>query len=252
MQFTISSSIAPALGTAMANTVAAAIVFLTPGVIGFLVWELKSNWKLYQANRDPMLKPVAVGLHGETVPRLLKPGFHSGTISKLHGKMRRVEQQSDSLRRRQSLDHLQERLRHIEVAIRHFTERELFFTSSLAGIYKLSGVELVDEQIRHALTQPNAFYHLSSSDLEVWAAEERSTPVTYGLRSTWGTIRPHPSSLARALDLPPVNPKQLVFSEGDLPWEQWLAYWQSENGERPPASLLAEASHFVPRHKLLP
>ncbi len=126
------------------------------------------------------------------------------------------------------------------------------FTSSLAGIYKLSGVELVDEQIRHALTQPNAFYHLSSSDLEVWAAEERSTPVTYGLRSTWGTIRPHPSSLARALDLPPVTPKQLVFSEGDLPWEQWLAYWQSENGERPPASLLAEASHFVPRHKLLP
>ena len=322
----ISSSIAPALGNAMAQTVATAIVFLTPGVIGFLVWELKSNWKLYQANRDPMLKPAAVGLHGETLPRLLKPGFHSGTIAKLYGKMRRVEQQSDSLRRRQSLDHFQERLRHIEVAIRHFTERELFatfrqhpemkglgleatkiqllpniialhidakgpkapanaaplqllfqarsdwlvariaepgwvsdltqsqqdiFTSTLAGIYKLSGVELVEEQMRQALTQPDAFYHLSISDLEVWAPGERSTPVAYGIRTTWGTIRPHPASLAKTLGLPPVTPKQLVFSESDLPWEQWLAYWQSKTGERPPTSLLAEASHFVPKRRLI-
>ena len=240
--------------------------------------------------------------------------------------MRRVEQQSDPLRRRQALDHLQERLRHIEVAIGHFTERELFatfrqhpdmkglgleatkiqllpnmialqieakgpkaptetaplqllfqarsdwlvarivepgwvaelsttqreiFTATLASIYKLSGVELVEEQMRHALSQPHAFFHLSLSELEVWAPRSPLAPVTYGLRTTWGTIRPHPASLAKSLSLPPVTPKQLVFSEGDLPWEQWLSYWQSEKGVRLPGSLLAESSHFVPSHALV-
>ena len=100
--------------------------FLTPGIAGFLVWELKSNWRLYQANRDTVLKPVAVGLHGESLPRLLKPGFHSGAIGKVYARMRRAEQQGDPLRRRQSLAQSQERLHHLEVAVRQFVEREMF------------------------------------------------------------------------------------------------------------------------------
>ena len=61
-----------------------------PGVFGFLAWELKENWRLYAANRATTLRPVRVGHHGETVRRLLMPGFHSGTIPKLFRKLRRL------------------------------------------------------------------------------------------------------------------------------------------------------------------
>ena len=56
-----------------------------PGVFGFLVWELKENWRLYEANRSPTLGPV----HRRQPRRdgwsdLLRPGFHSGTLPKLY------------------------------------------------------------------------------------------------------------------------------------------------------------------------
>jgi hypothetical protein len=59
-------------------------------VFGFLAWELKENWRLYAANRSATLRPVQVGHHGETMRRLLLPGFHSGTIPKLFARLRRI------------------------------------------------------------------------------------------------------------------------------------------------------------------
>jgi hypothetical protein len=61
-----------------------------PGVFGFLAWELKENWRLYAANRSATLRPVPVGHHGETMRRLLMPGFHSGTIPRLFARLRRL------------------------------------------------------------------------------------------------------------------------------------------------------------------
>ena len=61
-----------------------------PGVFGFLAWELKENWRLYAANRSATLRPVQVGHHGETMRRLLLPGFHSGTIPRLFARLRRI------------------------------------------------------------------------------------------------------------------------------------------------------------------
>src|SRR5207302_7832460 len=63
-----------------ARTMAAGIVTVIPGIFGFLAWELRANWKLYRANRPPVLKPIAIGSHGESMARLLRPGFHSGTV----------------------------------------------------------------------------------------------------------------------------------------------------------------------------
>src|SRR5262249_21703659 len=37
---------------------------LIPGLAGFIAWELKENWKLYAANRSPVLRPVMIGHHG--------------------------------------------------------------------------------------------------------------------------------------------------------------------------------------------
>lgn len=64
-----------------------------PGVFGFLAWELKENWRLYAENRSPSLRPMPVGRHGETVRRLLLPGFHSDTIPKLFTLLRQAARQ---------------------------------------------------------------------------------------------------------------------------------------------------------------
>src|SRR5262249_57884943 len=100
-----------------------AIGFCIPGVFGFLVWELKENWKIYRANQSPTLDAEVVGSHGETVPRLLRPGFHSGTLPKLYAKLRRAAGRS--------LHKQEEALHHVAESVQHFVERTLLAT--LAG-----------------------------------------------------------------------------------------------------------------------
>src|SRR5262249_44926347 len=74
-----------------ANLVAVTCQMLLPGVFGFLVWELKENWRLYQKNRPKTLQASIVGSHGETIPRLLRPGFHSGTLPRCYARLRRAD-----------------------------------------------------------------------------------------------------------------------------------------------------------------
>lgn len=116
--------VASGLPIETANAIAATVVWGIPGIFGFLVWELKSNWLVYMANRGDDLKPVLVGSHGETFIRLMKPGFHSGTLPKLFAKLRRVDRHrvSDvhSLARSKYLD----QLHHVQVNVQHFVERE--------------------------------------------------------------------------------------------------------------------------------
>ncbi|MDA1247815.1 MAG: hypothetical protein O2820_01210 [Planctomycetota bacterium] len=120
----LSSLLAPIAGS-WADWIAGTTTLLMPGVFGFLVWELKSNWLLYEANRGENLKPVLVGSHGETFIRLMKPGFHSGTLPKLFSRLRRVDRKRESasehsLARSRYLDQLQ----HVHTDIARFIDRE--------------------------------------------------------------------------------------------------------------------------------
>jgi hypothetical protein len=107
----------PLLGLWAARGVAWAVFIFLPGLGGFLVWELKENWRLYKANQSPTLRPVMVGHHGETVLHLLHPGFHTGTLPKLYAKLRRLKGRSA---RRQK-----EALGGVAESLRHFVQREL-------------------------------------------------------------------------------------------------------------------------------
>ena len=128
-------------------------IFFLPGIFGFLVWELKENWRLYQANRKNMLTPVAVGSHGETVARLLRPGFHSGTLPKLFRRLRRLEHQEASFRRFSSRRAGSDQLEHVENAIRSFVERELIRLLKACPVWKDSGL-----QCGHIHAASNSFY----------------------------------------------------------------------------------------------
>jgi len=116
--------IAP-LSTETANWVMATVVWGIPGIFGFLAWELKENWRLYAANRPATLQPVLIGHHGETLLRLLCPGFHSGTIPRLFARRRRAARKAVHNPQVNKEARFTEKLTHEAESLQHFVEREL-------------------------------------------------------------------------------------------------------------------------------
>jgi hypothetical protein len=144
-----------------AGLVATLLITKMPGVFGFLVWELKENWRLYRANRPPALRPAMVGHHGETLPRLLRPGFHSGTLPKLYAKLRRAERRAAKTGDWRASRRYLEALHHAEVAVGEFAERELlaYVNGSAAWAatpLRLAGVDAGSNRVRVEFACPAA------------------------------------------------------------------------------------------------
>jgi hypothetical protein len=147
------------LGRPLAYTLAFLNVHALPGAAGFLVWELKENWRLYRSNRPQNLGTSVIGLHGETLPRLLRPGFHSGTLPRLYARFRRAERRAHRSGEWRSSRKLREELRHVEESVRRFAERDLlaFVNGSkgwTAGPVHLAAVEAGSNRIRLELACP--------------------------------------------------------------------------------------------------
>ena len=176
----------PLMGHDPALAVTGVIIFLTPGIFGFLVWEFKENWKLYAANRKSHLKPVLVGSHGETLIRLMKPGFHSGTVPKIFRKLRRIDRIRRPVRRKRLRVRYEEKLHHALQEIRHFVERELLVLleeSRQFGDKKLSvqNVRVASNSIRVAV----ACSGFSGRPLELAFQEQSGWLIVGVLEAGW-------------------------------------------------------------------
>ncbi len=174
------------LGPELAYTVAFVNLNAMAGAAGFLVWELKENWRLYRANRAANLRPALIGHHGETMLRLMKPGFHSGTLPKLYAKMRRAERRALRGGARRPVRRLKEALHHVEDSIRHFTERDLlaFLGHSQgwrSGPVHLAKVRAGSNRIRLELACPE----LGEPNLEVKIEEQSGWLVAHISRPGW-------------------------------------------------------------------
>lgn len=110
---------------AKAAALVTSIIWAIPGIFGFLAWELKENWKLYDANRARTLRPLRIGNHGETLPQLLRPGVHSGTLRKVYQKGRRLFTDSPEALSAVQWTRWQQQLDHVGEAVHHFVERNL-------------------------------------------------------------------------------------------------------------------------------
>jgi hypothetical protein len=168
----------------LAIAVATAVITGIPGIFGFLVWELKGNWRLYAANRADRLLPVPIGHHGETMVRLLKPGFHSGTLPKRFAKLRRAERKARiSGSWRAVRKHLRV-LQHLELAVRRYVERELLTLLAAHAAWKDLRVEIED-------------VHLASNRVRVSLGCPQLGPtpleIAFELESGWllaGLVKP--------------------------------------------------------------
>ena len=98
---------------------------------------------------------MLLGSHGETMFRLLHPGFHSGTISKLYQRLRRAERhdQPETIRKITAL------LDHVRESLEHFVERELLAllrqSNGWGGLaIELANIGLASNRVRVELRCP--------------------------------------------------------------------------------------------------
>jgi hypothetical protein len=108
----------------LAWTTALLTLWLVPDAFTFLFWEMKENWKLYRANRWPNLRPVPVGSHGETLRRLLYPGFHSGTVPRLFARLRQAEREAAETGNWRVARTCRRSLQEVETTLRRFLARD--------------------------------------------------------------------------------------------------------------------------------
>lgn len=111
--------------------------WLLPDVFGFLFWEIKENWLLYQANRRPTVRPVVVGAHGEKVRQLLQPGFHSGTVPRLYSRLRLAEREAYKSGNWRGARKCRRELQEVERSLKLFVTREMI--SLLAQSKSMAG-----------------------------------------------------------------------------------------------------------------
>ncbi len=265
-------TLGPIVGIPIANLLAGLVIFFLPGLAGFIAWELKENWKLYQANRSSILKPVVIGSHGETMKRFLKPGFHSGTLPSLFARLRKAERQHNG---RAFFKH-HEALHHVVEDIRHFVEREMvmlleaskgwgdvpmyvgmmnlasnrvgievcskvfgqrgFWIAfelrsdrliasisgegwiprlkpiqkqvlhiALGGLYKLVGVDLIDEDLRSKLPDETIHYRLDENEIFIWKDKSLMPVQVEGMRL-----------------------EEALFTQKQITWEMWVEIWKRD------------------------
>ena len=139
-----------------ALTLAPTVIIAIPGIFGFLVWELKENWRLYAANRKKDLRPAVIGKHGENMLRLLKPGFHSGTLPKLFAKLRHAERKARGSGNWRAVRKYLHSLERFELSIRRYVERELLALLAASGTR--DGTAIVAREIRLATNRIQIFF----------------------------------------------------------------------------------------------
>ncbi len=252
----LAAPLKPVLGAVIANAVAATTVFFLPGVFGFLVWELRSNWRLYDANRPRALGPIPVGSHGETVGRFLRPAFHSGTLPKRFARLRSALRAG---RERAALKH-REALHHVEEAMRRLIEREI---ASLLRETRTLGADSIEPGSIHLATGRIRFELLGEDrdQPSLWIdLEERSGVLAAGVsRMGWlasldeaqrrtladalaglykisGVERIHtPGQRLAKLQVETtdagadgVAPASADFADVVIPWRAWVEAWENE------------------------
>ena len=184
-----------------------------------------------------------IGHHGETMTRLLRPGFHSGTVPKLFAKMRRVERRALRSGDWRASHRYHEALHHVEIRLRHFVEREFLTLLDGSPAWRSGSVSLEQVQVGS-----NRFlFAFGCKDLGSrfarLAFEERSgrligrvlpgngDGIPLEQRSVW-TI-----ALAGLYQLSGVDLGQTEFDSelspcSPIPWSRWLQLWQARSGVR--------------------
>lgn len=224
----LSGQLQPLVGRTPAGLIAALVIFFLPGLAGFLVWEFKENWKLYRANRPRTLRRAVIGHHGETMLRLLRPGFHSGTIPKQYAKLRKALRQAQRHGSWRSFRKQRDALHHVEEALRHFVERELLFVLNeskgwSAPHVTARAIELCTNRVTMELACPA----LNADPVEL-AFRLESGRLTAAVEPGWLRLLPEEPRRIMHAGLMGLYTLSGVDGVGEIAWTQWIEAWERE------------------------
>jgi hypothetical protein len=113
---------------------------------------------------------------------------------------------------------------------------------ALAGFYKRSGVDLVREQLEHALAgdHPSPPYDISDEGLVVWPGQGYQTEAIYDLRAA------QPAPVLRGTpwsgELPTLADRHALYRRESLTWSAWTAVWEQLARGEPPSPIIAGPS----------
>ena len=113
---------------------------------------------------------------------------------------------------------------------------------ALAGFYKRSGVDLVREQLEHALAgdaEPPP-YDISDDGLVVWPGRGYQTEVLYDLRSP--RLAPVLRGAPWAGELPLLAGRHALYCREPLLWTTWATAWEQLARGEPAVSVVAGPS----------
>jgi hypothetical protein len=252
------------LGDGIANTIAGTTLFLIPGFFGFLVWELKENWRLYEANRSKTLRPEPIGHHGETMSRLLRRGFHSGTIPKLYAKLRRKDREAEAGAGLGPANKVAEAIRHNEAAVRHFVDRGVLYllsesrsigqTSPTTGRIEASTNRILVE-LCHGDFEPPAMVAFEESERRLHAHlidpgwftrldDDARLALSTALAGLYAT-----SDVERILT-PTGSPPELDAPR--VSWARWVEAWERDAAGEGHPPVIDEPDRILPPRSTAP
>lgn len=222
------------LGEGLGTAVAAVTVFLLPGLAGFLVWELKETWRIYAANRPATLRPAVIGSHGETMRRLLVPGFHAGTLPRAYRKLRRGlrdvhagagPRQALAARRATSA---RAAIHHVEEAIARFVDRELCALVRAAGAADLRvvRVEAGASRVRVGLRAGAAAWTWRLERVGALVVADRGEPPSELGPLAADAVEGAFLGLCALSGAAPVEASGAPAAAPVIPWSAWVARWE--------------------------
>jgi hypothetical protein len=102
------------------------------------------------------------------------------------------------------------------------------FRTALAGLYKLAGAALVREQIEACLP-PRTPFVVNDRGLIVYPGSDYTKEEVYPLLPANGEAPNGPVNGERSLPL-----ERLLYSCTPIPWQDWVAAWESDRQGKPP------------------
>jgi hypothetical protein len=101
------------------------------------------------------------------------------------------------------------------------------FSGALLGLYKLSGVDIVREQVLSLFGAREARFDFRRNDLIVWPHPDFSVEGIYDL-STDGAIEPRFTTSPQDVRLPALSAEQILFRGAPVAREGWIKLWESQ------------------------
>lgn len=227
--------LSPLIGITQANSLVWSTIWLIPGVFGFLVWELRGNWRLYAANRTNTLQSLAVGPHGESMLTMLRPGFHSGTLPKLYGRLRSAARTQIKQSDKRQLLRNEARLNTLRRCVQHWMERELIELLKLSTTHQQFPLSVTEVLLATNRVQV-ALRNSSMPESALWISWEEQNKQLVATVTDHQLLKSLPpshlasfnvalSGLFQRTDVDFVQGSIGKTDEQPISWSTWLRLW---------------------------